>query len=205
MPSNFHFFPTNIPGHGVHADHPWRGPYWPWPVTAATANYRGGITDLRRPRNIHLLDINLTGNYLTTIMAETELTNTCSRQIMVELGKWAPQWASQTWGDMKTTLDLDGALPERIGHGGAVLRGGRDKFGGNLKFKSSGGWLRVGAGAMASQRTLVLLRTLNLREGDRGGANLAPMQLTVWDDLTSPWTTVLFIATATRQMVFGHG
>jgi hypothetical protein len=40
---------------------------------------------------------------------------------------------------MKTTLDLDGALPERIGHGGAVLRGGRDKFGGNLKFKSSGG------------------------------------------------------------------
>jgi hypothetical protein len=37
----------------------------------------------------------------------------------------------------------------------------------------------VGAGASASQRTLVLLRTLNLTGGGRGSANSASIQLTV--------------------------
>jgi hypothetical protein len=48
-------------------------------------------------------------------------------------------------------LESGSALPERAGHGGAVLRGGGDKFGGSLKFQSSGERLRVGAGAKASR------------------------------------------------------
>jgi hypothetical protein len=31
---------------------------------------------------------------------------------------------------MRTTRELDGALPERTGHGGVVLYGGGDQFGG---------------------------------------------------------------------------
>jgi hypothetical protein len=48
-------------------------------------------------------------------------------------------------------LESDRALPERAGHGGAVLRGGGDKFGESLKFQSSGERLRVGASAKASR------------------------------------------------------
>jgi hypothetical protein len=52
---------------------------------------------------------------------------------------------------MRTTHELDDALPERTGHGGVVLCGGGDQFGGSLKFQSSGERLRVGAGAKASR------------------------------------------------------
>jgi hypothetical protein len=52
---------------------------------------------------------------------------------------------------METTHELGRALPERAGHSGAVFRGGGDKFGGSLKFQSSGEQLMVGAGAKASR------------------------------------------------------
>ena len=83
------------------------------------------------------------------IMAQTKLRSTRSRQLMAELGKRVPPWASQAYRDMKTMFDLDGVLPEWIGHGWAALHDGGDQFGGSLKFKSSSEWLRVGAGAMA--------------------------------------------------------
>jgi hypothetical protein len=157
---------------------------------AVMANYRGGIADQRWPRNTPLFDTTPTGNYLSMIMAETKLRNTRSRQLMAELGKRVPPWASQAYRDMKTMFDLDGVLPEWIGHGWAALRDGGDQFGGSLKFKSSSEWLRVGAGAMASQRTLVLLRTLNLREGGRGSVNSCfGSTHCVRDVHTSPWIT----------------
>jgi hypothetical protein len=40
---------------------------------------------------------------------------------------------------MRTMRELDGALPERVGHGGAVLRGGGDQFGGKGEFSGYGG------------------------------------------------------------------
>jgi hypothetical protein len=58
MSLDFLFFPNPLPDHGAHTDCHRRGSYRPWPATAATANCRGGITDLREPWNIHQLDLN---------------------------------------------------------------------------------------------------------------------------------------------------
>jgi hypothetical protein len=57
-PSIFYFFSKNTPGQGALVVRPWRGPYQPWPATTVTANYRGSITGLRRPRNTHQFDKN---------------------------------------------------------------------------------------------------------------------------------------------------
>jgi hypothetical protein len=51
---------------------------------------------------------------------------------------------------MRTTRKLDGALPERTGHGGVVLYGGGDQFGGKGKFSGYGGQSRGRTGGWAS-------------------------------------------------------
>jgi hypothetical protein len=79
MTLDFYFFSKHLPGHGTLAVHPWHGPYRPWPATIATDNDRGGITGLRQPRNIHLIDTNPTGNYLSTIRAEPVVSILCSQ------------------------------------------------------------------------------------------------------------------------------
>jgi hypothetical protein len=51
---------------------------------------------------------------------------------------------------MRTTRELGGALPERTGHGGVVLYGGGDQFGGKGEFSGYGGQSRGRTGVWAS-------------------------------------------------------
>jgi hypothetical protein len=61
------------------------------------------------------------------------------------------QQTSQSYESAQTRKQGTGTDRKGAGRGEAVLRGGGDKFGGSLKFQSSGERLRVGVGAKASR------------------------------------------------------
>jgi hypothetical protein len=50
---------------------------------------------------------------------------------------------------MRTTSELDGALPERAVHGGLVFYGGGDQFGGKPELQSYGERVEMRVGAIA--------------------------------------------------------
>jgi hypothetical protein len=68
---------------------------------------------------------------------------------------------------MRTTRKLDGALPERTGHGGVVLYGGGDQFGGNKEFGHTGDRLLAILGGWVADDLAELVTGSIYRENGR--------------------------------------
>jgi hypothetical protein len=106
---------------------------------------------------------------------------------------------------METTLELDRDSPEWPSHGRAVLRDVADQFWGKWRNGVSGRNWEMGLGLHGRKEPLIPRVQPIWRVGEETRRILDCDRFAGKEENTSPWTTVLFIATATQQSTSGHG
>jgi hypothetical protein len=205
MPSIFYLFPTNALDHDTHVARPWRGPYRPWLATTVTANYRGGIISLRRPRNTHQFD----KNALRTACPRARRKPRCQSRV---LNYPRSDWLNGHYEELHEHIDLlkqglnrTGTYQRGLATERRALRSPETEKGGNRCHGGSGwnwGW---GLRLQGRKKLCFHCAQSIWAKMERAVRIWLRLSFTGGDENTSPWLLAQFIGTAAQQMTPDHG